>query len=193
MEIVRGIPSVEYGDLTSGLVKIERRRGGHDLQARLKSDMGSKLFYLAKAYEWNGAPSSSGLAGSHTTLNLSVDFGLDKNDRPDATLKISYNADPDRYAELNPIIYRQLQNIADRGPAASSMQKVKEYLIKQYDQVAITNDYWSYIIWHELDDDTDFDRDYCKMVSNMTAADVQRMAQRLLAAKRCIEVTMLSE
>ena len=127
------------------------------------------------------------------TYGVSVDFGLDKNDRPDATLKISYNADPDRYAELNPIVYRQLQNIADRGPAASSMQKVKEYLIKQYDQVAITNDYWSYIIWHELDDDTDFDRDYCKMVSNMTAADVQRMAQRLLAAKRCIEVTMLSE
>lgn len=127
------------------------------------------------------------------TYGVSVDFGLDKADRPDATLKISYNADPDRYAELNPIIYRQLQNIADRGPAASSMQKVKEYLIKQYDQVAITNDYWSYIIWHELDDDTDFDRDYCKMVSNMTAADVQRMAQRLLAAKRCIEVTMLSE
>ena len=127
------------------------------------------------------------------TYGVSVDFGLDKTDRPDATLKISYNADPDRYAELNPIIYRQLQNIADRGPAASSMQKVKEYLIKQYDQVAITNDYWSYIIWHELDDDTDFDRDYCKMVSNMTAADVQRMAQRLLAAKRCIEVTMLSE
>ena len=74
VEIVRGIPSVEYGDLTSGLVKIERRRGGHDLQARLKSDMGSKLFYLAKAYEWNGAPSSSGLAGSHTTLNLSADY-----------------------------------------------------------------------------------------------------------------------
>lgn len=40
---------------------------------------------------------------------------------------------------------------------------------------------------------TDFDIDYCKMVNDMTAADVQRMAQRILAAKRCIEVTMLSE
>lgn len=64
VEIVRGIPSVEYGDLTSGLVKIERRRGGHDLQARLKSDMGSKLFYLAKAFEWD----------KRTTLNLSADY-----------------------------------------------------------------------------------------------------------------------
>ncbi|WP_091899603.1 hypothetical protein [Prevotella sp. lc2012] len=71
--------------------------------------------------------------------------------------------------------------------------KIKRILVKQYAQVAITNDYWSYIIWHELDDDADFDRDYCKMVQEMTAEDVQRMAQRLLAAKRCIEVTMLSE
>lgn len=122
-----------------------------------------------------------------------MDFGLDKDDKPNATLKISYNADPQRYKELNPIIYQQLQHIAQNGPSASSMQKVKEYLVKQYAQAAITNDYWSYIIWHEIDDDTDFDRDYCKMVQDMKADDVQRMAQQLLAAKRCIEVTMLSE
>ena len=39
----------------------------------------------------------------------------------------------------------------------------------------------------------DFDKDYCKMVEDMKAEDVQRMAQYLLNAKRCIEVTMLSE
>ena len=127
------------------------------------------------------------------TYGVSVDFELDKDDKPNATMKISYNADPSRYNELNPIVYQQLKNIANNGPAATSMQKVKEYLIKQYAQAAITNDYWSYIIWHELDDDTDFDRDYCKMVEQMKPADVQRMAQQLLAAKRCIEVTMLSE
>ena len=127
------------------------------------------------------------------TYGVSVDFDLDKDDRPNATMKISYNADPSRYDELNPIIYQQLQNIAQYGPAAASVQKVKQFLTKQYAQAAITNDYWSYIIWHEIDDDTDFDRDYCKMVNDVTAADIQRMAQRLLAAKRCIEVTMLSD
>ena len=118
---------------------------------------------------------------------------LAKDDKPNATFKIAYNADPTRYEELNPIIYQQLQNIAENGPLESSMEKVKLYLTKQYAQMAITNDYWSYIIWHELDDDVDFDRDYCKMVEKMTPGDVQRMAQRLLAAGRCIEVTMLSE
>ena len=127
------------------------------------------------------------------TYGVSVDFELDKDDQPNATLTISYNADPNRYHELNPIIYQQLKNIAEKGPLASSMDKVKKYLVKQYAQAAITNDYWSYIIWHELDDDTDFDRDYCKMVQEMKASDVQRMAQKILSAQRCIEVTMLSE
>jgi zinc protease len=127
------------------------------------------------------------------TYGVSVDFELAKDDQPNATLKIAYNADPSRYDELNPIIYQQLRNIADNGPAATSLQKVKEYLVKQYAQMAITNDYWSYVIWHEIDDDVDFDRDYCQLVEAVTAADVQQMARRLLAAKRCIEVTMLSE
>ena len=127
------------------------------------------------------------------TYGVSVDFDLSKDEKPNTTLSISYNADPQRYEELNPIIYQQLEYIAKNGPVASSVDKVKQYLIKQYGQAAITNDYWSYIIWHELDDDADFDKDYCKMVEEMTPAQIQRMAQRLLDAKRCIEVTMLSE
>ena len=127
------------------------------------------------------------------TYGVSVDFDLSKDEKPNTTLSISYNADPQRYEELNPIIYQQLENIAKYGPVASSVDKVKQYLIKQYGQAAITNDYWSYIIWHELDDEADFDKDYCKMVEEMTAEKIQRMAQRLLDAKRCIEVTMLSE
>ncbi len=52
VEIVRGIPSVEYGELTSGLVKITRRRGGNDLRARFKADAESKLFSVGKGFEW---------------------------------------------------------------------------------------------------------------------------------------------
>ena len=52
VEIIRGIPSVEYGDLTSGLVNIKRRKGGNDTRARFKADMKSKLFYLGKDLEW---------------------------------------------------------------------------------------------------------------------------------------------
>lgn len=65
VEVVRGIPSVEYGDLTSGLVKIERRKGGKDVRVRLKADMDSKLFYLSKAFDWSAR---------RLSLNLSADW-----------------------------------------------------------------------------------------------------------------------
>lgn len=65
VEVVRGIPSVEYGDLTNGLVKIERRKGGNDLRARFKADALSKLAYVGKGFEW---------APRKLTLNAGIDF-----------------------------------------------------------------------------------------------------------------------
>lgn len=127
------------------------------------------------------------------TYGVSVSFSLEKEEDPNALVRISYKSDPKRYDELNPMIYKQLQNIADNGPVASSMDKVKKYLKKQYGQMAITNDYWSYVIWHELDDEADFDKDYCKMVDAISGEDVQKMAKLLLQQKQRIEVTMLSE
>lgn len=65
VEVVRGIPGVEYGDLTSGLVKVQRRKGGHDLQARFKADMESKLLHVSKGLEWGE---------KRWTLNMSADW-----------------------------------------------------------------------------------------------------------------------
>ena len=127
------------------------------------------------------------------TYGVSVDISFEKDDNPDLVLRISYNADPTRYEELNPIIYKQLQHIADKGPEPSSMDKVRKFLLKQYDQLIITNDYWNYIIWHELEDDEDFDRDYRLLVEQTTAEEVQAMARELLKQNRRVEITMMSE
>ena len=61
VEVVRGIASVEYGDLTSGLMKIIRRKGGSDLRARFKADMTSKLVYLGKDFEWGSNTLNAGI------------------------------------------------------------------------------------------------------------------------------------
>ena len=71
VEVVRGIPSVEYGDLTSGVVKITRRKGGHALSARFKADMNSKLFHVAKGLEWKPR---------QLALNVSADYLISRAD-----------------------------------------------------------------------------------------------------------------
>lgn len=50
VEVTRGIPSVEYGDLTSGLIQITRKKGATPYTARIKSDGFSKLFFLGKGF-----------------------------------------------------------------------------------------------------------------------------------------------
>ncbi len=76
IEIIRGVPSVEYGDLTSGLIKIQRKLGGHNLTARVKADMNSKLLYIAKSMEWK----------NKSRLNLSIDY-LNSNSDPRNSLE----------------------------------------------------------------------------------------------------------
>ena len=71
VEVIRGIPSVEYGELTSGLVKIVRKKGSKDLSARFKADMSSKLFYIGKGFEHEQ---------KKTSLNLSADYLNSKHD-----------------------------------------------------------------------------------------------------------------
>lgn len=51
VEIVRGIPSAEYGNLTSGLVNIKRTRRATPLSARFKADGYSKLISLGKGFK----------------------------------------------------------------------------------------------------------------------------------------------
>lgn len=64
VEIVRGLASVRYGDLTSGLIKIERKRGVNPLDARFKVDQLSKLFALGKGFN----------VSANSILNLGGDY-----------------------------------------------------------------------------------------------------------------------
>lgn len=70
VEIVRGIPSVEYGNLTSGMVNIRRIRRETPLTVRFKADEYGKMFSIGK-----------GVALSQTTiLNLDMNYLDSKTD-----------------------------------------------------------------------------------------------------------------
>lgn len=71
VEIIRGIPSVEYGNLTSGLVKIIKKSGYSKWQARFKADGYSKLFAVNKGFE----------TAKNWKFNVGVDY-LDAKPEP---------------------------------------------------------------------------------------------------------------
>ncbi len=65
IEVIRGIPSVEYGELTSGLINISRKKGVSRLEARFKADTQSQLFYIGKGIK---------MPGKDWNLNTGIDY-----------------------------------------------------------------------------------------------------------------------
>lgn len=74
VEIIRGIPTAAYGDLTSGLIKIERKVGLTPFQARFKTDGFSKQYYVGKGFSMT----------ENWQLNANLDLLDSKNDPTDS-------------------------------------------------------------------------------------------------------------
>lgn len=51
LEVIRGIPSVEYGNLTSGVVIVKTKAGRTPLEVKIKADPFSKLIYAGKGFK----------------------------------------------------------------------------------------------------------------------------------------------
>ena len=64
MEVIRGIPSVEYGNLTSGAVLIKTKKGATPLEVKGKVDPNSKMLYAGKGFTLN----------TGGTVNLALDY-----------------------------------------------------------------------------------------------------------------------
>lgn len=65
VEVVRGIASAEYGEVSSGLIEIKRKAGATPLQARFKADAQSQLFYVGKGIR---------MPSPDWTLNFGADY-----------------------------------------------------------------------------------------------------------------------
>ncbi len=64
IEVIRGIPSVEYGNLTSGAVIIKTKKGSTPIEVKGKTDPNSKMLYMGKGFT----------VGAGTTMNVAVDY-----------------------------------------------------------------------------------------------------------------------
>ncbi|HEY0299665.1 MAG TPA: carboxypeptidase-like regulatory domain-containing protein [Arachidicoccus sp.] len=122
IEIVTGIPSVEYGDMTNGLVKINTRKGASPYIAEMKTEPNTKQVTLSKGFELGAksgvlnfniehTKSISDLASPYTSydrnglsLNYSNTFNKKKNQPVSLDIGVTGNiggydskSDPDRF------------------------------------------------------------------------------------------------
>ena len=70
IEVIRGIPSAEYGNLTSGAVIVKTKKGSTPWEIKGKTDPNSKMGYIGKGFTLS----------TGTTVNLSTDYSSSYSD-----------------------------------------------------------------------------------------------------------------
>ncbi len=127
------------------------------------------------------------------TYGVSVEGSMQKHPKDEALLHINFRTDPDKYEELIPIIYNQLDSMAINGPKPEDLDKVKKYELKTYGQHIVLNDYWAQVKYEELINGVDLNKDYPQLIESLTCEDIRQFASLLLSYKHRIQVTMIPD
>jgi len=87
VEIVRGIPSAEYGNLTSGLVNIKRLHRATPWTGRFKADEYSKLFSAGKGFGINKTEHVVNIDGGYLDSKIDPRDNLESYKRVNASVR----------------------------------------------------------------------------------------------------------
>ncbi len=90
------------------------------------------------------------------------------------------------------LVRQGLADFTANGPKADDLNKVKEYMLKTYQQNQKENGYWLGVLneyyWNGIDTNTDFE----SIVNGITATDLKEFAKTFFGQGNQIEVSMSS-
>lgn len=95
-------------------------------------------------------------------------------------LQIMYQTDPAKREQLNALIDKIVGEMAAHGPSQSHLQKVREYMVKQYADNQKENGYWLGNLTEYFETGEDFTDGFLDMVNGITAEDVRQFANELI-------------
>lgn len=184
VEVMRGIPSAEYGNLTSGLVNIRKIRRAMPLTVRFKADGYSKLFSAGKGVNLNRRGTS--------LLNMDLGYLDSKTDPTDnlenykrltASLRYTLKADRKAYSwSWNSAL--DYQGSFDNAKADPDLNygHIDEYR-SSYNRIAMTNNFMlkpRKSVWSEV------------AVNSMVSLQNDRLRQTRLVAPQRYGIVPLS-
>ena len=115
---------------------------------------------------------------------------LSKFPHEDAMLQIVYQTDPTKKEKLNTLIDELVAKMASEGPTPEQMQKIREYMVKSYNDNQKENSYWISTLDEYFYTGTDFNTDYLSIVNGVTAADVKAFTSELMQQGNKVTVVL---
>ena len=124
------------------------------------------------------------------TYGVSSYGSLNKYPHEQALMQIVYQTDPAKKEKLNTLIDELVKKMAAEGPTPEQMQKVRDYMVKQYNDNQKENSYWISSLDEYYYTGIDFNADYLNIVNNVTAADVKAFATDLIQQGNKVTVVL---
>ena len=115
---------------------------------------------------------------------------LNKYPHEEAMMQIVYQTDPTKKEKLNTLIDELVKKMAAEGPTAEQMQKVRDSMVKQYNDNQKENSYWISSLDEYYYTGIDFNADYLSIVNSVTAADVKAFATDLIQQGNKVTVVL---
>ena len=105
-------------------------------------------------------------------------------------MQIVYQTDPTKKEKLNTLIDELVKKMAAEGPSSEQMQKVRDYMVKQYNDNQKENSYWISSLDEYYYTGIDFNADYLNIVNSVTADDVKAFATDLIQQGNKVTVVL---
>lgn len=124
------------------------------------------------------------------TYGVRVGADIRRIPEGETTLYMTFDTNPEKVTKLAPMIHAELDKLANAGVNEVYFNKVKEYMLKQYDQDIKQNGFWSNAITNAIFyKDDSFLTTHLEMKA-MSKEDIQTLAKELLDQKNQIKVIM---
>ena len=105
-------------------------------------------------------------------------------------MTISFDTNEEMADELCEIVMKEIEEIAANGPRSEDIEKTREFMLKSWKNSLEMNSGWMNYIQAKYGSGLDYVGQYEQAVRNLTNADVQALAKKLLADGNLVKVIM---
>ena len=95
--------------------------------------------------------------------------------------------------ELSEIVVKEIKDIAEKGPKAEDVEKVRKYLLKEYENEIQSNDNWVEYLDNYNYRGINFVTEFKKAVEELTYDDLKALAAKVLADNNMAYIVMRPE
>lgn len=125
----------------------------------------------------------------------SISTGGSQTDYPSAqaSVSVSFTTSPEQYQTAVSLVDEGLKRLATEGPTEAALGNVRSYLLKTFESNRKQMEYGLFQMNYMHDYGVNYTTDYPRWVTDVTAADIRKLARQLRRSDNRIEVVMLPE